>query len=105
MSYPSNKCGECPAWLSIGESEGVIKEKTISDYCINCKVFLSQKFVKHIPTQCCYPLEDDGKTVVICGARLAPEIDNKFWEYTDKYVVKMPTPSDPYAKYRQGEGI
>lgn len=60
------------------------------------------KYVMHIPTGCCYPLEPDGKTVIICGACLTPEIDGKvFWRYTDKFVEKVPTPSDPYANHRQ----
>ena len=60
----------------------------------------NKKFVKHIPSGCCYPLEDDGKTVIICGARLTPEIDgNIFWEYVDEYIEKIVIPSDPYAAH------
>jgi hypothetical protein len=58
------------------------------------------QYVRHIPTQCCYPLEEDGKTVIICGAKLTPEIDGKiFWEYTDSYVEKIIKPVDPYANH------
>ena len=60
------------------------------------------KYLKHIPTQCCYPLEEDGKTIVICGARLQPNVDGKiFWEYTDTYIEKIATPSDPYGGSRK----
>ena len=58
------------------------------------------KFVRHIPTQCCCPLEADGVTVIICGARLTPKVDGKvFWEYTDKYVEKVIKPSDPFINH------
>ena len=58
------------------------------------------QYVRHIPTQCCYPLEDDGKTVIICGAHLEPKIDGKiFWEYVDKYYPKEVKPSNPFAKH------
>lgn len=60
--------------------------------CIN-----KQKFVRHIPSQTCYPLEEDGKTVIICGAHLTPEIDGKiFWEYVDKFIPKEIKPSNPF---------
>lgn len=99
MSYPNNNCGECPAWLGMSPLDFPINP-TINNVCITCKLFTEQKFVKHIPTQCCYPLEDDGKTVIICGAKLTPEIDGKiFWKYVDKYERKVFTPSDPYANY------
>ena len=63
---------------------------------------MSEKFVKHIPTQCCYKLEEDGKTVIISGARIEPKIDGKiFWEYVDNYVEKIIVPSDPYANHRK----
>lgn len=56
-----------------------------------------KKIVKHIPTQCCYYTEDDGKTVIICGCVMQPVIDGKiFWEYVDKYEEKVIKPSDPY---------
>ena len=62
---------------------------------------MEHKYIKHIPTQCCYKLEADGKTIEICGCRMQPEVDGKiFWEYTDEYVEKVVTPSDPYARYR-----
>lgn len=96
MSYPSNECGECPVWLAMDEMEGNPRFECIGKYCTKCKIFNAQKFVKHIPTQCCYALEADGKTVIICGASFIPAIDNKFWEYVDKYTVKIPTPVDPY---------
>jgi hypothetical protein len=57
---------------------------------------MSKKIVKHIPTQTCYYTEEDGITVVICGARLTPEIDGKvFWEYVDEFVEKEILPSNP----------
>ena len=56
-----------------------------------------KKIVRHIPTQCCYYTEDDGKTVIIAGAKLTPAIDGKiFWEYVDKFEEKVIKPSDPY---------
>ena len=56
-----------------------------------------QKILRHIPTQCCYYTEDDGKTINICGCRMQPEVDGKiFWEYTDVYVEKEIKPSDPH---------
>ena len=59
-----------------------------------------RKIVRHIPTQCCYYTEEDGKTVIICGARLTPEIDGTtFWEYSDEYKEKIIVPSDPYAAH------
>lgn len=62
---------------------------------------MEHKYVRHIPTQCCYKLEDDGKTVIICGAHLTPKIDGKiFWEYVDEYVEKVVVASDPYANHR-----
>lgn len=100
MSYPNNNCGECPVWLALGEQEGITVFDGIGTYCVKCRVFNTQKFVRHIPSQCCYPLEPDGKTVIICGASLQPKIDGKiFWEYTDKYVKKVVVPSDPYANH------
>lgn len=60
----------------------------------------SVKYARHIPTQCCYLLEDDGKTVIICGAHLEPRIDGKiFWEYVDKYEEKIVTPSNLYVNH------
>ena len=62
-----------------------------------------KKYIKHIPTQCCYELEADGKTIEICGCRMQPVVDGEiFWEYTDEYVEKVVVPSDPYANHRQG---
>ena len=56
-----------------------------------------KKILKHIPTQCCYYTEEDGKTVIICGCVMQPTIDGKiFWEYVDKYEEKIIRPSDPY---------
>lgn len=61
---------------------------------------MSKKIVRHIPSQCCYYTEEDGVTVVICGARLTPEIDGKiFWEYVDHYIEKVIKPSDPYINH------
>lgn len=59
---------------------------------------MSKKIVRHIPTQCCFYTEEDGETVIICGAHLTPKIDGKiFWEYVDEFVEKEIKPSDPYA--------
>lgn len=55
------------------------------------------KYVVHIPTGCCYKLEPDGKTVIICGAHLTPAIDGEvFWKYSDVYFEKEIVPSNPY---------
>ena len=54
------------------------------------------KYVVHIPTNCCYELEPDGKTVIICGAHLTPKIDGEtFWRYSDVYFEKVVVPVDP----------
>lgn len=101
MSYPNNECGECPVWLALGEDTNIKSRRSIDKRCLKCNLFKSQRFVRHIPTQCCYPLEPDGKTVIICDAHLTPNIDGKiFWEYVDEYVDKVITPSDPYANHR-----
>ena len=56
------------------------------------------KYVRHIPTQCCYEISEDG-TVLICGAELHPVIDGKiFWEYVDHYMEKVVKPSDTFHK-------
>lgn len=56
-----------------------------------------KKIIKHIPTQCCYYTEEDGETLIICGCVMKPVIDGEvFWEYTDTYIEKIPTPSNPY---------
>lgn len=100
MRYPCNECGECYAWLALEEPEGISRDIAYRDYCSKCELFQSQKFVRHIPSGCCYPLEDDGKTVMICGANLTPTIDGKiFWEYVDKYEYKISEPSNPYANH------
>ena len=62
---------------------------------------MAKKIVRHIPTQCCYYTEEDGKTVIINGCIMTPEIDGKiFWEYVDKYVEKVIKPSNPYANHK-----
>lgn len=62
---------------------------------------MEHKYVKHIPTQCCYPLKEDGKTIEICGALLQPVVDGKiFWEYTEEYTEKVIEPTDPYGGNR-----
>ena len=100
MRYPCNECGECIAWLSLEEPDGMTRNDAYRDYCSKCELFQSQKFVRHIPTQCCFPLEDDGVSVVISGAKLQPIIDGKiFWEYVDKYYHKEIVPSDPHANH------
>lgn len=57
---------------------------------------MSKKIVRHIPSQCCYYTEEDGKTVIICGAHLTPEIDGKFWEYTEEFIEKKVERVDPF---------
>ena len=62
---------------------------------------MNAKYAKHIPTQCCYELKADGKTVEICGCKMQPEIDGKtFWEYSDTYVEKTVVPADPYINHK-----
>lgn len=62
---------------------------------------MKHAYLRHIPTQCCYLLEPDGETVIICGAHLKPKVDGKiFWEYTDEYVEKVVVPSNPYANHK-----
>ena len=96
MRYPCNECGECVAWLALEEPDGISREVAYRDYCSNCELFQSQKFVQHIPSGCCYPLEDDG-SVYICGANFKPIIDGKiFWKYVDKYVHKEVIPANPF---------
>ena len=91
MNKPNNYCGECPVWLA--DAEGGAE-------CDACIVNAKPKYVIHIPSGCCYPLEPDGKTVIICGAHLTPEIDGKiFWRYSDVFVEKIVKPSDPFAKH------
>lgn len=97
MAYPNNECGECSAWLSADTNND--KDKIIHTDCQYCPLFSTQQFVRHIPSQCCYPLEADGKTVIICGAHLTPKIDGKiFWEYVDRYIEKIAQPSDPFRR-------
>ena len=63
---------------------------------------MDYKYVVHIPTNTCHKLEEDGKTVIICGAHLTPKIDGKiFWRYTDEYFEKEVKPSDPMANHRK----
>ena len=57
---------------------------------------MSKKIVRHITTDCCYHTEEDGKTVIICGARLTPELDGKFWEKVSEYKEKIITSVDPF---------
>lgn len=60
---------------------------------------MEYKYLKHIPTQCCYPLEPDGKTIIICGAKLTPVVDGKiFWEYANEYTEKVPEPADMFSR-------
>lgn len=60
-----------------------------------------KQYIKHIPTQCCYELGPDGKTIEIRGCRMQPIVDGKiFWEYTDEYIEKVIAPSDPYANHK-----
>lgn len=94
MSYPNNECGSCPAWLSVNTSYDV--SHIISTTCKDCNLFNSQKFVCHIPSGCCYPLEDDGKTITTCGASLTPTIDGIVWKYTDKFTYKEIKPVNPF---------
>lgn len=62
---------------------------------------MSKKIVRHITTDCCYYTEEDGKTIIICGARLTPELDGKFWEEVSEYKEKEIKPDDPYALHRK----
>lgn len=60
---------------------------------------MKYKYLKHIPTQCCYSLEPDGKTVIISGARITPKVDGKiFWEYTNEYIEKVVVPTDMFKR-------
>ena len=87
--YPDNDCGECPVWLADAESD---------EHCADCPA--RSKYVVHIPSGCCYKLEPDGKTVIVCGARLTPTIDGEvFWKYSDVYFEKMVVPVDPRANH------
>ena len=87
--YPNNYCGECPVFLEGANSD---------ELCAACPS--RPLYVIHIPSGCCYPLEPDGKTVIICGAHLTPEIDGKvFWRYSRKYVEKVVVPTDPFANH------
>ena len=100
MVYPNNNCGECPIWLAMPDNYYQSK-KVIDTHCINCKLFQNQRFVRHIPTQCCYAIEEDG-SVLVGNCTITPKIDGKiFWEYVDAYVPKTITPSDPYANHRK----
>ena len=97
MGYPNNNCGECIAWLAMETNKD--KELLIKKCCTKCDLFNSQTFVKHIPSGCCYPLEEDGKTVIICGANLTPKIDGEiFWEYVDTYTHKEVKPSNQFRE-------
>lgn len=101
MNYPSNECGECSVWLALGESEGISRAQAISEHCSKCELYKQHRYLRHIPTQCCYEILDEYDTIEICGVRLRPVVDEVvFWEYTDKYVEKVITPSDPYANNR-----
>ena len=60
---------------------------------------MEYKYVKHLATQCCYELQEDGKTIEICGCVMQPKVDGKFWEYTESYVEKVIRPTDPYANH------
>ena len=96
MAYPNNYCGECPVWLAQGDMEGFALYESMANYCTKCHLFTNQQFIRHIPSGAVYPLEPDGKTVIICGADLSPTPDGVFWEYTDKYEYHRPIPVDPY---------
>ncbi|MBO5711427.1 MAG: hypothetical protein J6R47_01180 [Acholeplasmatales bacterium] len=94
MSYPNNNCGECPVWLAMDTLNDKIE--LTGKCCTKCKIFTEQRFIRHIPSKTCYPLEPDGETVIICGCILKPIIDGDiFWEYVDSYYYKPPTPVDP----------
>lgn len=62
---------------------------------------MGKKIVRHITTDCCFYTEEDGKTVIICGAYLIPELDGKFWEEVSEYKEKKVVPIDPYAAARR----
>ena len=97
-SLPSNWCGECPVWLAQGDMEGLAIYESMATYCTKCHLFTNQQFIRHIPSGAVYPLEPDGKTIIICGADLSPTPDGVFWEYVDKYEYRRPVPVDPYHK-------
>lgn len=65
---------------------------------------MSKKIVRHITTDCCYYTEEDGKTVIICGAQLIPELDGKFWEEVSEYKEKVITYVDPFEVARRNYG-
>lgn len=89
--YPDNHCGECSVWLA--DAEGGAE-------CDACIANMAPKYVIHIPTGCCYPLEPDGKTVIISGAHLTPEIDGKvFWKYSYVYFEKEVVPTNPFHEW------
>ena len=62
---------------------------------------MSKKIVRHITTDCCYYTEEDGKTVIICGAHLTPELDGKFWEGVSEYKKKIVISVDPIEAARR----
>lgn len=62
---------------------------------------MSKKIVRHIATDYYYYTEEDGKTIIICGARLTPKLDGKLWEEVSEYKEKIITCVDPYAAARR----
>ena len=60
---------------------------------------MEYKYLKHIPTQCCYEILDEEGTICICGAYMKPNVDGKiFWEYTNEYIEKKIEASDPFKR-------
>ena len=106
MSYPNNNCGECSIWFAIGED--ITKAEALNRYCNHCPANyqikeepMKHKYLRHIPSGACYPLESDGKTIIIRDVCLTPEVDGKiFWEYVDEYTEKIAKPSNPYANHK-----
>ena len=90
MNKPNMNCGECPCWLAFCESETTDEQnRAILEHCKICSPVPPTLYLRHIPTQSCYPLEEDGKTIIICGVHMTPQVDGKiFWEYTDEYTEK-----------------
>ena len=100
MSYPNEDCMLCPAWINHKPADGMDRRALCDEYCQNCYKFQVQTFVRHIPTQCCYPLEQDG-TVNICGVIITPKIGDGFWEYSEGYIEKKIVPVDPIEAARR----
>ena len=88
MATPNNYCGECPIWLA--------DNADLTTLCPSCPS--RPQYAIHIPSGSCYPIEPDGRTIIVAGVAITPKIDGKvFWKYSDVYVEKIVKPSDPFA--------